>query len=419
VNTDIAAEIAALRLKASALGSHPFPVEQLEELTQAAFAQVLILLDSFASRRLASAAPQPLDPQAIQDIKAILAAIQETQRQLRENEARYRELDALHAATETLLTTIDMEAMLGRMLDAATLAIPVAKKGMIHLVAQDTGQLEMRASLGYTDPRIRRIRLPGSVGYVAYAVRERSALKIDDLQSHPSYTQSTAPALGEARSAIIAPLVLKDQVIGAISLESPLASAFTENDLSLLVNFATTATSAIRNSRQHAEVQKLAVTDTLTGLYNRRGFIELGQREVERSRRYKRPLVAIVIDIDNFKEINDNFGHANGDLVLQAVASRCLQNLRRVDLVARLGGDEFTILLPETDVSTGSQVAERLRNCISAAPVDLDGSQVAISVSVGVARSTTSIPDLDILLSRADSAMYQAKKSGRNRLEVI
>ena len=185
------------------------------------------------------------------------------------------------------------------------------------------------------------------------------------------------------------------------------------------MNFATTATSAIRNSRQHAEVQKLAVTDTLTGLYNRRGFIELGQREVERSRRYKRPLVAIVIDIDNFKEINDNFGHANGDLVLQAVASRCLQNLRRVDLVARLGGDEFTILLPETDVSTGSQVAERLRNCISAAPVDLDGSQVAISVSVGVARSTTSIPDLDILLSRADSAMYQAKKSGRNRLEVI
>ncbi|HSG19870.1 MAG TPA: GGDEF domain-containing protein, partial [Burkholderiaceae bacterium] len=113
------------------------------------------------------------------------------------------------------------------------------------------------------------------------------------------------------------------------------------------------------------------------------------------------------------------YGHANGDLVLQAVASRCLHNLRRVDLVGRMGGDEFTILLPETDVKTGSQVAERLRYCIAATPVVINGSKVNISVSVGVARSTSSIPDLDILLNRADSAMYLAKKSGRNRLEIV
>ncbi|HLA99507.1 MAG TPA: sensor domain-containing diguanylate cyclase [Anaerolineales bacterium] len=418
MNEAIIAEIAALRLRAAALGSRSMSIEQLEDFTQAAFSQLLSLVEQVSSRQQGSPRASPLDTQAIHDLKAILTTIQEAQRHLRENEVRYRELGALHAATETLLTTIDMEALLARILDAATLAIPVAEKGMIHLIAQDTGQLEMRASFGYTDPRIRRFKLPGSVGYVAQAVGERTPLKIDDLESYTSSAQSSAPAPGGALSAIIAPLVLKSQVIGALSLESSRAAAFSDNDLSLLVNFASTATAAIRNSREHAEVQKLAVTDTLTGLYNRRGFIELGQREVERARRYKRPIVAIVMDLDNFKEINDNYGHANGDMVLQIVANRCLQNLRRVDLVGRLGGDEFTILLPETDDSTGSQVAERLRNSIANTPVDIDGAPVAISVSVGVSRSTTSIPDLDILLGRADSAMYLAKKAGRNRLEV-
>ncbi len=415
---DLPTKIAALRLRADSLSSHNFTIDQLEKITQEAFSHLLILLEQLSSSQVGQTQGYLPDSASLQDLKAILNAIQEAQRKLKENEAHFRQLGALQAATETLLTTIDTEALLGRILDAATIAIPVAEKGMIHLIAQDTGQLEMRASIGYTDPRIRRIRLPGSVGYVAQAVREGTALKVDDLSSQSSHTQnSKSPA--ESRSAIIAPLILKNQVMGALSLEATNLVAFTENDLSLLVSFATTATSAIRNSRLHAEVQKQAITDTLTGLYNRRGFVELGQREVERSRRYNRPMVAIVMDVDNFKKINDNHGHANGDLVLQTVANRCLQNLRRVDLIGRMGGDEFMILLPETDVATASQVAERLRQCISGTPIDLDGTVVKISVSMGVARSTVSIPDLDILLSRADSAMFQAKKSGRNRLVVV
>jgi len=418
VKRDLPAKIAALRLKAKSLDDRPVTIDQLEEITREAFSHLLVLLEQLSINQPATYRSSLPDSSTLQDLRTILKIIQDSQRKLRENEAHYRQLGALQAATETLLTTIDTEALLGRILDAAIIAIPVAEKGMIHLIAQDTGQLEMRASIGYTDPRIRRIRLPGSVGYVAQAVREGAALKIDDLTSHPNNSPASKTPT-EIRSAIIAPLILKNQVIGALSLESPDIAAFTENDLSLLVSFATTATSAIRNSRLHAEVQKQAITDTLTGLYNRRGFVELGQREVERARRYNRPMVAIVLDVDNFKEINDNYGHANGDLVLQTVANRCLQNLRRVDLVGRMGGDEFMILLPETDVSTGSHVAERLHQCISGVPVDINGAKVEISVSMGVARSTISIPDLDILLSRADSAMYLAKKAGRNQLKVV
>jgi len=328
-----------------------------------------------------------------------------------------RELSALHNATAALLTTLDPEALLGRILDAAISAIPAAKKGMIHLIAQDTGQLEMRASVGYSDPRIIRIRVPSSVSYVAKSVRERTPILIQNLQADTIYRNSSIMEAREVLSAIVAPLILKNQVLGAVSLESNQVDAFNDNDLRLLVSFAATATAAIHNANLHAEVQKLAITDALTNLYNRRGFYELGQREVERSRRYKRPLVAIMMDIDHFKFINDFYGHAAGDQVLQAVAKRCSDNLRRIDILGRFGGDDFTILLPETDMFTASGVAERVRQYVANRPVMTDTSPVTITVSLGVARATATTPDLDVLISRADAAMYLAKKAGRNRVE--
>jgi diguanylate cyclase (GGDEF)-like protein/PAS domain S-box-containing protein len=328
-----------------------------------------------------------------------------------------RELSALHTATAALLTTLDPETLLSRILDAAISAIPAASKGMIHLIAQDTGQLEMRASVGYSDPRIRRIRIPGAVGYVAKSVREHSAVLIQDVRAQPTGTGGLYAEIKDVRSAIVAPLMMKGVVLGAISLESTQISAFNESDLRLLVSFADTATAAIQNARLHAEVQKLAITDALTGLYNRRGLFELGQREVERSRRYKRPLVAIMMDVDRFKFINDYYGHATGDQVLQTVAKRCSDNMRRIDILGRLGGDEFTFLLPETDMFTASNVAERVRQTVAERPVVTEDTSINVSVSLGVARATSATPDLDVLISRADAAMYVAKREGRNRVE--
>ena len=328
-----------------------------------------------------------------------------------------RELSALHTATAVLLTTLDPEALLGRILDSAISAIPAAKKGTIFLVAQDTGQLEMRASIGYTDPRIQRIRVPGCVGYVARAVRERTPLLIQDVYADPADLSGQPPEGRDVRSAIAAPLILKNIVLGAIALESPDPGAFSESDMRLLSSFAATATAAIHNTRLHGEAQKLAITDALTGLYNRRGFFELGQREVERSRRFQRPLVAVMMDVDRFKFINDVYGHPAGDRVLQAVAKRCADNLRRIDILGRFGGDEFTILLPETDIYRARGVAERVRHCVAATPVPTGDAQVEVSVSLGIARATSATPDLDVLISRADAAMYLAKQAGRNRVE--
>jgi diguanylate cyclase (GGDEF)-like protein len=332
--------------------------------------------------------------------------------------AQYRaqELDALQKATAALLTTLDLEKLLGQILDAAISAIPVAFRGTLHLTARDTGQLQVRAAQGYTDARIRAFSRAGD-SPTARAVRERRPLLVHSSLAEPVTGKSEAAAEArEAVSAIIAPLLLGDDVLGAISLESYRPHAFTQSDLQLLVSFAATATTAIHNAQLHGEVQKQAITDTLTGLYNRRGFFELGRREVERALRFGRPLTAIMLDIDYFKNVNDLYGHLVGDRVLIGLAGRLMQELRQIDLVGRYGGDEFVALLPETDLANAVSVAERLRKVAAGVTIASASAPVKISLSAGVAALNPESKDLNSLLQRADQALYEAKRAGRDQV---
>lgn len=329
---------------------------------------------------------------------------------------RNRELSALHTATRALLITLDTENLLGQILDAAMGALPMAQKGTLHLIARDTGQLELRASIGYADPRIKKFSYSESSGYVARAVRERRPLLFHEAKDEiPSPRGDLIPEMNTIRSAIVAPLILQDRILGAISLESAVPSAFNESDLHLLVSFAATATNAIQNAELHAEVQKLAITDALTGLYNRRGLFELGEREIERSFRFKRPLTAILLDVDRLKDINDRYGHFAGDQVLRTIATHCSKHLRKVDILGRYGGDEFVILLPETHLRLGSMVGERLRHSVQDAHIPVENALLKVSISLGIAGLTTDDTNLESLINRADAAMYAAKENGRNR----
>jgi diguanylate cyclase (GGDEF)-like protein/PAS domain S-box-containing protein len=332
------------------------------------------------------------------------------------------ELSALYKATAALLATLDLETLLSQILDAAISAVPVAKKGMLYLIARDTGQLEMRAILGYkeTDPRIQRFTILKGKSYVVRAIKERRPLLIHDYQTDPSYQSSDrASNTSPVRSVIVAPLVLENHAIGALSLESSSKAAFTESDLHLVISFAATATAAIRNAQLHAEVQKQAITDGLTGTYNRRGFYDLGLREVERANRFGRTLAAIMLDIDHFKDVNDQFGHAAGDRVLITVSQILVDNIRKIDILGRYGGDEFALLLPEIDMFAATGVAERLRQVIADTVMhSAKNDSIHVTASLGVARLSTTIKDLEGLLQNADRAMYHAKSIGRNRVEI-
>lgn len=416
---DISPEINNLRKQVDELERLSDRPDRLESVLLEASTSLLAILESFNYQQTNKISTEYKTSDFVAASDNLLEVLNHSKERLVESEARSRELSALHRATVALLTTLDPEALLGRILDAALSAIPAANKGMIHLIAQDTGRLEMRASIGYHDPRIRKMRIPGSVGYAVKAVSEKTPLLIHNCDNDPTCKPGQMDYRGDTQSAVVAPLILRDQVLGSLSLESNTLNAFNNNDLRLLVSFAATATAAIQNARLHQEAQTMAITDDLTGLYNRRGLYELGQREVERARRFRRPLAAIMMDIDNFKQINDTYGHSTGDQVLQAVAQRCRENLRKIDILGRLGGDEFAILLPETDMFTASSVAERVRQYIAETPVETQQVNLDVTVSIGIARATDDINYLDKLIRRADSAMYTAKNGGRNRIDFL
>jgi diguanylate cyclase (GGDEF)-like protein len=166
------------------------------------------------------------------------------------------------------------------------------------------------------------------------------------------------------------------------------------------------------------ELAQLATVDGLTGLRNRRSFFELAEREWTRAMRTADPLSAVMVDVDHFKQINDSLGHAAGDAVLVAVARRCQEELRSVDVIGRYGGDELVCLLPDSTTVDALAVAERLRTAVSGAAIRLGPGEVNVAVSIGVATATAGCASLGTLLGQADAALYQAKQRGRDQVQA-
>jgi diguanylate cyclase (GGDEF)-like protein len=168
------------------------------------------------------------------------------------------------------------------------------------------------------------------------------------------------------------------------------------------------------------QLRQMAITDSLTRASNRRHFMELAARELERSRRYGRQFSLIMLDIDLFKNVNDTHGHDTGDQVLVTFVEQARMELRQNDLLARFGGEEFVALLPETDLVGAGNVAERIRRRMEALRIENGaGKTVRFTVSAGVAGYSRDIEDMDSLLKLADTALYKAKDLGRNRVQVL
>lgn len=165
----------------------------------------------------------------------------------------------------------------------------------------------------------------------------------------------------------------------------------------------------------NAELTRLATTDFLTGVWNRRRFMELGEAEVARVRRSGRSFGMAMMDVDHFKSVNDTHGHDAGDNVLRALAEACVDRLRNVDIVGRMGGEEFALILPETDPQGAMLTVERLREYLGGLAIPIDSGTLNVTVSIGVTTVRDPSDTIEGALKRADEALYKAKGSGRNR----
>jgi diguanylate cyclase (GGDEF)-like protein len=170
------------------------------------------------------------------------------------------------------------------------------------------------------------------------------------------------------------------------------------------------------SDRANTDLEILATTDGLTKLINRRHFEALARNEWARFQRYGRPLSIMAIDVDHFKSINDRYGHDGGDVVLRTIADLCQASKRQPDVLARIGGEEFVMLLPETDEDAGALAADRLRETIQNAAGILPDKDLHVTISIGIAGATLSMASYEAMLKRADEALYEAKRAGRNRV---
>jgi len=279
-------------------------------------------------------------------------------------------------------------------------------------------------------------------------IKNSKSLVIADAILAPDFQDAESVKSLQLRSVMCVPLIARGRTLGAIYLENRSEeSVFEDQDIKPLEYFAAQAAISIENAmlnnelesrveartaelaqanellRQEIELRKrieerlhrLAITDFLTGVFNRRHFFDLVEREVHRSRRYGHPVSIALFDIDSFKEINDTYGHVAGDQVLQIVVDRFLNNLRQTDVFGRYGGDEFVILLPETPPSEALQAMERLHQDVTQQTVDIGKGTIPLSISMGVA-CLSGADDAEKLFTKADRALYAAKAAGRNRV---
>lgn len=221
------------------------------------------------------------------------------------------------------------------------------------------------------------------------------------------------------RAVICVPLINNQNLLGAVSVSAdPDLRPFNVGDIRMIEMFAQQAAVAINNAKLFGEVQRLAATDSLTGLNNRRSFFERARQEFNRSVRYGHKMSVIMLDVDHFKKINDNFGHAAGDEALRVIAGLCMGITRISDVCGRYGGEEFIILLPETSLNGAVSMAQRLCDQISARQIPTERGVVRMTASIGVAEMNGETTDLEQLLEKADQALYRAKQSGRNRVAI-
>ncbi|MBI3306812.1 MAG: sensor domain-containing diguanylate cyclase [Candidatus Omnitrophica bacterium] len=259
---------------------------------------------------------------------------------------------------------------------------------------------------------------PGLEGdfFDLWSVKNRKRLIVVDAHEDFRFDISLAVRQVGPRSLVIAPLLHEGHVIGTLRIHSAQDHAFTNDDLRVLDTIAVLASSALSNALLYEQTKELAIRDSLTGLFVQRYFYERLREEHRRYLLNQRQLSLLMCDLDDFKDCNDKFGHAVGDMVLVRFAEAVRAIPEQSMVVARYGGEEFAILLPETSKEEALKIAEQLRKTVETSPLNVRREKIVVTVSIGVANIPGDTLDADDLVKKADQALYAAKRAGKNRV---
>ena len=339
----------------------------------------------------------------------------------------YRKFDRLAAVSELTkkITSIqNYETLLRTILDNSAELLK-AEQGSLMLLDHETEDLLLKVKKGLVDGVEETLRITRGEGIAGMVAKRGEAMLVENVEDDPRVMQKNRHQY-KTHSFISVPLKINDRVIGVLNLSDKISGAvFDEEDLNLIQSFATHAAIVMERNvffNASERLKKLTITDSLTGLLNRRYLYERLKDEVARSERHGHVLSLLMLDLDGFKYCNDTFGHLFGDRTLKAVAETFLNTVRSMDVVARVGGDEFMVILPETSESMAKDIAERMRDNIAkqvVLPEDA-ASPVActLTASIGIVCYPNHGKTLELLLEHVDKALYRAKNRGKNTVEV-
>ena len=323
-------------------------------------------------------------------------------------------LMTLQQASKVLSSTLNLEELINISIDMF-LETVWANKGVLMLSSDETSKLEVKAFKGITEEEVEFLKKDPAESWVMAAIeKEHKPIFAREL-SGKSY-QSYMALNKELPFAVYVPMIKEGELYGIVKVGPKInGEAFTDNDLEFFETLASQAVIAFENARLYS----LAITDSITKLYVHRYFQFILEEEVARSRRYNSTISLLMCDIDHFKNVNDTYGHQQGDCILREVSRIIRKNVRNTDIACRYGGEEFSIILPETTQSDAKIVAERIRrDCAKCDFPSIMAGQPPIhcSISIGVAGFPLNADNKDQLIQKADAALYKAKDSGRNQV---
>ena len=282
----------------------------------------------------------------------------------------------------------------------------------IALVDEEAGIL--RAIHKDFEGRMMTEKFPLGDGIVGRVVETGKSVRVEDVSKDPDFVE----VFEDIKSEMCVPIISAEKVIGCINIESRTLGAYSQRDQDLVEIFSRQLATGIEKLRLFEQVQELAIRDSLTELYNRRHFFELAEAEFAKATRYGTPLSVIMMDVDDFKEVNDVYGHGLGDQMLMAVGEVFRKGLRISDIAGRYGGDEFVVMLTGSDIQAAKLLSERLDKLTRNLQVSGTRGTVSITFSQGIAILDETCHNLDILLDHADQALLVAKRTRTGQLLV-
>ncbi|MCG2795628.1 MAG: diguanylate cyclase [Actinomycetia bacterium] len=320
--------------------------------------------------------------------------------------------------TNAIGSTADLEKIMSIALDTVRHLFD-CDSGLIYRIDADDGCLWYVDSFGYSSRAVEKISSgPYRNAGECWAVAQDTLVGIDDLSAAELKCRTLEKiAYG---STICVGMKVEGRTLGVLHIRSEKPNAFSEEDQQFALAIADQVALALQRATLFEEINRLAVTDPLTGVFNVRRLASVLADEVSRARRYVRPVSFLMVDVDNLKVYNDSLGHQRGDVVLSQIASIVDRNTRDVDKVFRYGGDEFCVVLPETDSFEAMVVAEKVRRAVSDFhfPGEEDMRVKNLTISIGVATFPQDTDEEDDLIRKADLALYAAKQDGRNSVSA-